>query len=359
MFSSKEITIFKIGGVQITLDISWFWIFVLAIISFYLSASNLTLDWQSRFLVALSVTLLFFTSVLLHELAHTFIANRYGQNINKITLFIFGGVSNLVREPDKPKTEFLMAIAGPLSSILLGFLFFYLSFLTRPYPAINWLFFNLSYLNFLLGIFNIMPAYPLDGGRIFRAILWQHTKNLQTATQIAALVGKIFSIFIIILGAAQVLFFSTFSGLWLIFVGWFIYRMAAISPFQSQIIRLMQNIKIEDIKRDYPVYKIGDDNFREIIKKMYDGLYDYVLISDQKRVIGILALPNPNEKELNKENIISVNKVPQINGSLSLAEAFSLMAETRSPVLVITKGKDFSGIITQNEIIRQIQSQSR
>src|SRR5262249_25123012 len=233
----------RIFGINIHIDASWILIFLLVTWSL---ASGLLPAWHPgwsvvmRWALALVAATLFFISILLHELSHSIVAKAYGLPVRRITLFLFGGVSNIEREPPTPKTEFLMAVVGPITSILLGMIFLALAAFSaatsnitgqdpqavaRPFgPATTFLAW-LGPINILLGLFNLIPGFPLDGGRILRAALWSATKDLRKATAWAAGVGRLTGWMFIAAGVAMALgarlpFFGTglISGLWLIFI---------------------------------------------------------------------------------------------------------------------------------------------
>lgn len=235
MFTGKEIKLFKIFGVEITIDYSWFWIFFLVFWSFSFSilpALKSGLSLKIYLPVGLLATLLFFASILAHELAHTLVAIRNNININKITLFLFGGVSNLTSEPKTPLVEIKMAAAGPAASVIIGIVLILISALSPLTTQSNILLIMLNTigtLNLGLAIFNLLPGFPLDGGRILRALLWRKTNNFKAATRSAALSGQVLGIFIIAAGFVQFLFTGLIGSLWLSLIGFFLYSAAKVS----------------------------------------------------------------------------------------------------------------------------------
>jgi len=216
----------KIFGIDIYIHISWVIIIVLMTWSLavgwfpvlYHGFSALT-DWILGFIAAI----LLFASVLLHELAHSVVARARGLPVKNITLFIFGGVSNIEKEPGSPGIEFQMAVVGPLTSILIGVLAFALLFLLGQYSsALGAILWYLGIANILLGIFNLIPGFPLDGGRVLRSIVWKIDGNLPRATRIVTVVGQVIAYLFILVGIW--LFFVGYfiDGLWLGFIGWFL-----------------------------------------------------------------------------------------------------------------------------------------
>lgn len=241
----------RILGINIYLHISW--LIVLVLLTFSLASG-----WFPRFysgqpfatyvILGLIASLLFFVSVLLHELGHSLVARARGLPVNSIVLFIFGGVSNIEQEPKSAGVEFQMAFVGPLISLLIGGLSYLLWLLTRasnsPIAAI------LAYLaisNVLIGIFNLIPGFPLDGGRVLRSIVWKITGSNTRATRVATIVGQFVAYLFIFLGI--VLFFSgdALDGIWLGFIGWFLLNSAQATRAQTTTDTLFNGVTVEQM----------------------------------------------------------------------------------------------------------------
>jgi len=260
-------------GIDIEIDSSWIFIFVLVTWSLASGFSTVHRDWSPslRLATAFAASLLFFASVLAHELCHCVVARARGLPVHRITLFLFGGVSNLEREPASAATEFFMALVGPLSSLLIGAVFSVLgtlwvgvdysrlgepaSMLARIGP-IPTLLLWLGPINILLGIFNLIPGFPLDGGRILRSILWAATKDLQRATRWAASVGQligwlfIFAGISIAFGASiPLLGAGVVNGLWFAFIGWFLLNAATASRSRVMIDHLLEDLQVSRLMR--------------------------------------------------------------------------------------------------------------
>src|SRR5262245_22995708 len=269
---TRSLRLGRVFGIDLEVDLSWFFIFILV-------ASNLASgvlpawhpEWPSglRWGVALAAALLFFASVVVHELSHSLVARARSLPVRRITLFLFGGVSNLEREPGAAGTEFLMAVVAPLASIALGGIFLLLGALLAggvhgafsdprgtfsglgPLPT---LLFWLGPVNIFVGLFNLIPGFPLDGGRILRSILWRSTGDLRKATRWASWVGECVA-WILILAAAGMIFgmrvplFGTGfgGGLWLVRIGWFLNN-GAISTYRR--------IVLSQVLESVPVFRL-------------------------------------------------------------------------------------------------------
>ncbi len=207
MFGHR-VSLGKMFGIRIGLDYSWFLIF--ALLTWLLAVNYYPAEFKDRspalyWAMGAATAVLLFVSVLLHELGHSVVALRYGVPVRSITLFIFGGVSQIEAEPPNAMGEFLIAVAGPLVSVALGFIFYGLESALRSATApLAGLTQYLSYINFALAAFNLIPGYPLDGGRVLRAIVWAITNNLRRATLVAANVGRFFGFLFIFVGVWQI-----------------------------------------------------------------------------------------------------------------------------------------------------------
>ena len=232
----------KIFGIEIGLDYSWFVVF--ALVTWTLSAfvfPSFYPAWPlaTYWLTGLLASLLFFASVLAHELAHSVVALRTGLPVRSITLFIFGGVAQIAREPSRPAQEFLIAIAGPIMSISLGLFFGLFALVAHPGSPLAALSGWLSRINFLLALFNLLPGFPMDGGRVLRALLWRATGDLLRATRVASWTGRGIAYLIMLAGVLMAFLLGDWlSGLWFVFIGLFLDN-AATSSYQQLALREM------------------------------------------------------------------------------------------------------------------------
>ena len=239
----------RILGIPIYLHASWLLIFALITYSLKLEFTRAYPKWsvEEQWGVGLLTSILFFGSVLFHELAHSVVAQHYKIRVVSITLFIFGGMARIGRDPSKAIQEFNIAIAGPLASF---FLFGVFAVLPRAIPGSEvlgalsgWL----AFINFRLAAFNLIPGFPLDGGRIFRAIVWGVTKNFARATHIAGAAGKLIAYGIIAYGASFFLKGDWQSGIWLVFIGWFLLEAAQESVAQVAIREMLAGLHAADV----------------------------------------------------------------------------------------------------------------
>jgi len=231
----------RILGFEIRIDFSWFIIFFLVLWSLgtaVFPARAPGLDRTAYLIMGLFGSALFFASLIAHELSHSLVARRKGIEVEGITLFIFGGVARTKAEAKKPGDEFLIAGVGPLASVLIGVLLWLLANLSQRAglgPAVVGVLDYIAVLNVVLAVFNLLPGFPLDGGRLFRSIVWKLTGNLRRATRVATTLGRWLGYALVALGLLQAFNGVLVSGLWLVLIGWFL-RNAAASSYQQQVV---------------------------------------------------------------------------------------------------------------------------
>src|SRR5512135_1821411 len=257
----SAISLGRILGIPIGLDYSWFLIF--ALLTWSLATSYFPGEFKGwpvteYWIVGAVTVIMMFGSVLLHELGHSVVALRYKIPVRSITLFIFGGVAQIGAEPPSAMAEFWIAVAGPATSLALALLFGLLQPLVGALAPLLALAKYLAYINGTLALFNLIPGFPLDGGRVFRAIVWGTTHSLRRATLVAANVGRFVAFLFILLGVWQMFIGNFGNGLWIAFIGWFL-ESAASSQLQQQTIHdLLAGHRVSDaMRRDYTAVSPG------------------------------------------------------------------------------------------------------
>lgn len=239
--NKKGIPLFSYRQIEVKLDYSWFIIFFLIVITlgmYYFPHYYASMSPVVRWSISVISALLLFISVLLHEFSHSLVAQKLGIEINSIVLFVFGGVAQMKSEPEDPKSEFYISVAGPLCSLVLGILFMgiYYIFPNQMHEAIGAVFWYIGYLNLALVAFNILPGFPLDGGRIARAAIWYYTDNLRKATRIVSNIGKFLAFLIIGFGLLNMLVGAFIQGLFFVFLGMFL-QQASVRGYQMVALR--------------------------------------------------------------------------------------------------------------------------
>ena len=227
--SRKQYFLGRIFGIPVGLDSSWFLIFGLLTWSLagnYYPAEFVNWPPVLYWIMGAVTSLFYFVSILLHEIGHSAVALLYKIRVRSITLFMYGGVAQIEDDSPNAGAEFLIAIAGPLVSFALAFLCYSLQQVFSGNPPARALVEYLGYINLVLGLFNLIPGYPLDGGRVFRAIVWVITGDVRRATFVAAKVGQGFAYLFILIGFWKILSGNIGGGLWIIFLGWFLKKAA-------------------------------------------------------------------------------------------------------------------------------------
>ena len=362
------ISLFKIFGIRIRLDFSWFIIF--ALVLFALSAGYLPRtfpgqDPRTYWLAGFLATILFFTSVMVHELAHSLMAMRHGIDIPEITLFIFGGVSRLSQEPTDPKTEFKIAVVGPLTSFALAAAFGGLQLVLAGFePALIVVVFRyLMWINLALGIFNLIPGFPLDGGRILRAFLWWKTRSLTRATKVAADFGKGFALAIMILGGLQIFAGALINGLWFLFIGMFL-RGMSVQGYEELVIRKsLEGVHVNEVMvRDVVSVPPG----LSIVQLIHDYFLHYAYrgfpVVDNGRVLGVVSVAAVRQVPVEQQDARRVADIMAplreeilIEGDASLAEALVKMSRDEQDRLLVLEGERLTGLVTKTGLLRFVQ----
>lgn len=243
------IRIGRVFGIPIEIDVSW--LFVFGLFTYSVSQGHFAryypdLPQTSVFALGIVTTLLFFASLVAHELSHSYFARKSGIPIAGITLFIFGGVARMKGEPAKPKDELVMALAGPIFSLAVAVATLFISAIIQ-FETISSVFRYIAYANFAVAVFNMIPGFPLDGGRVLRAIIWSISGNLRMATQVATISGQVFAWALIGLGLSSVLLTGSFGGIWFILIGWFLNNAAQTSYKQLLIRRALEGVEVSDV----------------------------------------------------------------------------------------------------------------
>jgi Zn-dependent protease/CBS domain-containing protein len=363
----------RIAGIDIQIHWSWFAIFTL--LTWWLAEGFFAAvyeDWTraQAWTAAIITTLLFFTSVLLHELSHSLMAKRLGLPVPNITLFIFGGVSSLGREPAEAKDEFRIAIVGPLTSFIIGGLCGLLAFILwqadqtgTPVFAVSA---YLAFINVAVGIFNMLPGFPLDGGRVLRAGLWARSGSMLKATKWASGVGQGIAFALMAAGVVLVLLGGLIGGIWFIVIGWFL-RNASEASYQQLLFRStlegkkvgeMVNRAFQPAPPDVTLSQLVNDYILPYSQRcvpiiVSDDLLGLVSMSDLKRV--------PTEEWQTTSAFRAMTpreKLHVVAPEDDLTQALEVMASQDVHQLPVIDGRDFLGFVTRADVLRLIQIRS-
>jgi Zn-dependent protease/predicted transcriptional regulator len=368
----EGIQIGRIYGIPIFLHTSWFIIFGLIAFSFVSEFDALQLNIPTSRLwgLGLMTSLLFFASLVFHEMAHSVIAKHYKIPVVSITLFVFGGVSRIGREPERALEEFNIAVAGPLSSFLLAGGFALVAWHAGSNAVLKTLAGSLAGINLMLAVFNLIPGFPLDGGHILRAIVWGFNKDYARSTRVAALSGQVVGYGMIALGAGMALINFTVlgaggpvGGLWLAFIGWFILSAAKQSQAQVEARGTLEGLRVSDIMTP-ELHTVGreislEDYAREMVRT---GRRAHLVVAGDQ-LVGLVTAEALNAVPQQDWDVTSVQAVMLPKDKLHWAApeepALSLLDRMRTigmQQMPVIAGGNVIGIVTRDSILRVLQS---
>ncbi len=355
----------RLAGIDI--GIHYTWLFAFALIAWSLAVgyfpgavpgAGAGTDWALGIIAAL----LLFASVLLHELSHSLVARARGLTVDSITLFIFGGVSNLRTEATSARDEFLVAVVGPVSSLVLAGIFWLLGQGFAPDSAVGAVLGYLAFVNLLLGAFNLVPGFPLDGGRVLRSLVWGATGDLRRATVVASYAGQAVGWLLIFWGLARLLGGDFLGGLWTAFIGWFL-NGAAESTRQEELRReVLQGVPVSALMDPSPALatpglSVQDFVFGDVLQRGHRALP----VVEAGRLVGIVTLGDA--KQLPQDawpttpvsTIMTAVPLRTVAPDADLREAIRLMAESGLHQLPVVRDGRVAGLLSRADIVRYLQ----
>ena len=364
----------RVGGIPIGLHYSWFIIATLITLSLAAEFNRTQPDWPTSIIwvIAVLTALLFFVTLLAHELAHALVARTQRLPVHSITLFALGGVAQIEKDATSARTEFVVAVVGPITSLVIGFscigVAWSLGWSVRggtggPMSAVlGWL----GSINVVLALFNLIPGYPLDGGRLLRALLWRIYDDVDRATRNAARIGQAVGAIFIGWGLLQFFAGAGFDGLWLAFIGWFLLTAAQASYAQVTIAETLRGVRVRDLMRDDCVTVGADVNLQSLV-------HDLLLRTGRRCIVvkrdsRVLGLVTPNEvrgvgrdrwQQVTAGDVMRpLDQLKTVGLDTPATEAFTTMArEDVNQLPVVTDGR-LEGIVTRGHILQLLQSRA-
>jgi Zn-dependent protease len=366
---TEGISIGKAFGIPLRLHYSWFIVFVLITWSLAYNFLQVYSHWGLAISIVAGVitSLLFFGSVLAHELLHSLVARAAGIPIHSITLFIFGGVSQMVEEPKKPQVEFRMALAGPLTSLVLGGIFlaiwYWLGDLSEFVKAIS---FWLGWINIALAAFNLVPGFPLDGGRVLRSLIWWQSQDLRRATRIASNVGRAIGFLLILVGIALIFFGNWINGLWLAFIGWFLENAASSSYRQLALQDILKGHRVSELMtRDCPTIP-PQITIQQLVNEqiLTSGRRCFPVVQND-HVLGLITIHDikgiPREQWHTKtagEVMTHFANLKSVSPDEDLATVLKILTEQNINQLPVVKDDNIVGMIARDNLLSFISVRS-
>jgi Zn-dependent protease/CBS domain-containing protein len=363
---ADHIQIARVIGIPIYLHFSWLIIFGLIVWTLstgYFPAQYPDLPASSNWAKGLVASLLFFVSILLHELGHAVVALRYGLRTRSITLFIFGGVAQLEKDPKDGRAEFWMAAAGPLVSLALAGLFYACATLPFVGPSAAAVAKYLALINLMLALFNLVPAFPMDGGRLLRGALWGSMGKAR-ATRIASGAGTFFAFFLILAGVLSLLRGDSLGGVWYILIGWFIKDASAASYQQVRLDEALRGVTVRDAMVEAVETVSSSGSVAEAVREHFTRTgYGSYPVTRGETVVGLLFLKDvlglsPEERDSTSVQgaMRPLTDAIVTDPDAPLPLAIARMAQAGTARLLVMHGDQFVGLLTMNGVIRRLKA---
>jgi Zn-dependent protease/CBS domain-containing protein len=369
-----QIKLGTVFGVELGLHYSWFVIALLIMFSLVSQFHGVNRGWSEAVVwsAAILTSILFFAGLFAHELSHALVARARGLPIHKITLFLLGGMAQMEEEPSDATTEFWMAIAGPIASGAIGFI---LLALARASGWIPWrpaqtpgvaILVWLGYINLILGAFNMIPGFPLDGGRVLRAIIWWFTGNADRSTKIAAQIGQFIGTGFIAYGIVSFLGHSGVGGLWFAFIGYFVIQAAGASLNQLQVGSVLRGLRVRDVMSlDCPSVD-GSMGLQEFVdEQLLKSGRRCFLVTDNHRVAGLITQHEVRDIERSRWPLVTVREamrpvaaIHSLSPDVPAMQALEIMGREDVNQLPIVVDGRLVGIVSRGHLLRVIHTRA-
>lgn len=362
----KGVRLFKVLGFEVRIDASW--LLLAALIVFTLTSGYFPFHYKdlsttSYVIMGIAGAIGLFASIIVHELCHSLVARRFGIPMKGITLFMFGGVAQMNEESRTPKGEFLMAIAGPIASVVVAAMFYVMHAAARaaavPAMAVGVLGY-LAWINVVLVMFNLLPAFPLDGGRVLRSLLWTWKKDLRWATRIASEVGSGFGIVLIILGILNLLGGNLIGGLWLCLIGMFL-RGISHGSYRNVVIReTLAGEPVRRFMRKDPVSVPSDATVAQLVNDyIYEHHFKMFPVVDDDRLVGCVTTREVKQVPRGKWDSTKVADIAvectdrnTIAPDADATDALSVMNRTENSRLMVVDNGRLLGLIALKDMLK-------
>jgi Zn-dependent protease/predicted transcriptional regulator len=370
----SNIKLLRISGIDIGLHYSWFIIAALIVFSLGEHFRQVNPNWGTGqiWTTALLTAALFFISLLLHELAHSLVAQTRGLKVRAITLFALGGVSQIQDDTTDAKTEFWVAIAGPVASLVIGFGCLGIALglgwqrSTEPQSAVTEVLGWLGYINLALAVFNMIPAFPLDGGRVLRSIMWAVTKDAGRSTRIAARVGQVIAFLFILDGIWRFFSGAGFGGLWIAFIGWFLMDAAKASYAEVETTAALHGMRVSDVmSRDCVIVNRGMSLQEFVDIYLLNTGRRCFAVEDQGRLVGLITprdvgtIPRDRwDKTTVREAMRPLQELHVITPDTPVMDALKLMARNDVNQLPVVANGTLEGIVSRSQLVQLLQVRS-
>jgi len=363
----KRINLFKLLGFQVRIDFSW--IIIAVLIAWSLSTGLFPfqfegLSTQTYWIMGIVGAIGLFLSIIIHEFSHSLVARKYGMPMKGITLFIFGGMAEMTDEPPNPKAEFMMAAVGPISSIIIAGIFYaiYSAGVAAGIPKpVNGVVQYLAFINALLAAFNTVPAFPLDGGRVLRSVLWGIKGNLRWATRVSSFIGSGFGVLLIVLGVLNFFGGNFIGGMWWFLIGMFLYSAAKMSYQQLLTRRALEGESVRRFMKTDPVTVTPDMTLDKLVEDYVYVFHHkmYPVVSDSDRVEGCVTTRQIKEvprEEWNQKRVrdvqVKCSEENTISPDADAIKALSMMNKNGESRLIVKEGDRLAGVVALKDMLK-------
>jgi Zn-dependent protease/CBS domain-containing protein len=362
----RRIKLFKLFGFEVKIDLSWLilaflvtWSLASALFPYYYKGLSPSTYWWMGIAGALGL----FFSIVFHELFHSLVARRFGMAMKGITLFVFGGVAEMEEEPPSARAEFYMSLIGPISSIFLGFVFwgvYVLGTNSGWSTPVTGVFSYLRWINWLLAGFNLLPAFPLDGGRVLRSALWRWKKNLSWSTRISTQIGKGFGLLLILLGVLNIFRGAFIGGMWWVLIGFFMRNASQMSYQRTLVRQMLEGESVRSFMKPDPVTVTSSIPLSDLVENyVYKHHFKMYPVVDDGRLKGCIStheIKGVPREEWNRQKVSDV-AIP-CSGENSIAPeadatiALSLMHKNGNSRLMVVDKDRLVGVIALKDLLR-------
>ena len=361
----KRIKLFKLLGFEVRIDLSW--IIIATLVTWSLAAGLFPylypdLSRETYWLMGVVGALGLFVSIVAHEFCHSLVARRFGMPMKGITLFIFGGVAEMGDEPPTARAEFMMAIVGPLSSMAIGALFYLIYRFGESAgwdTPINGVIYYIAYINGILAVFNLLPAFPLDGGRVLRSILWGVKDNLRWATRVSSAIGAAFGVGLILLGVLQFISGNVIGGVWMFLIGLFLKSAAQMSYQQLLVRKALEGESVRRFMNANPV-TVQDSITVERLVEDYIYKYHYKMfpVMEGDKLVGCITTRQVKEipreawsRETIREAASPCSAENTISPQTDAVKALAMMSQGAISRLMVVENGRLVGLVTLKDLL--------
>ncbi len=368
----ESYSLFRVLGFEIRANVTW--LFLALLVTWSLAAGFFPFVYPdlapfTYWMMALVGMFGLFFSLLFHELSHSVVARAHGLPVRRITLFLFGGAAEMESEPKEPRIEFWMAIAGPIASVVLGVAFYLLAVAMAAvgFPEhVAGVARYLGFINMLLAIFNMVPGFPLDGGRVLRAALWQFKGDIRWATRWATRMGQGFGLLLVALGLANFIAGNFVGGMWWFLIGLFVQAAATASYQQLLTQQALAGRTVRRFMTADPVTVPADATVEEFVDDyLYHHNFDRFPVVRGERLVGSIGLSEVRDVPRDERNRTRVGdaceervKENTIEADMKADEALNRMQQSRTGRLMVTEGDRLVGMLVLKDLLRYLDVRS-